>query len=114
MAMTFEQYRDLRKKGYSQTQLQNLNQENKPKSFFSKLGDALKSRASNAQGDAQKLVTGQISGTESKLRMAGQVAGAVSDVAGIALGSAAKTVYNALPQQGQANLKDIGNSEVGS
>lgn len=114
MAMTFEQYRDLRKKGYSQTQLQNLNQENKPKSFFSKLGDALKSRASNAQGDAQKLVTGQISGTESKLRMAGQVAGAVSDVAGIALGSAAKTVYNALPQQGQANLKDIGNGVMQS
>lgn len=106
--MTFEQYKELRKKGYSQTQLQGLQQENKPKSFFSKLGDALKSRASNFADTSLAVNSGQITSPEATIRGAGQIAGAVSDVAGIALGSAAKTAYKALPQQGQANLKDIG------
>lgn len=106
--MTFEQYRDLRKKGYSQSQLQGLNQENKPKSFFSKLGEALKTRASNFADTSRSVNAGQITSPEATLRGAGQIAGAVSDVAGIALGSAAKTAFRALPQQGQENIRSIG------
>lgn len=112
--MTFEQYRDLRKKGYSQTQLQGLQQENKPKSFFSKLGDALKSRASNFADTSRAVNSGQITSPEATLRGAGQIAGAVSDVAGIALGGAVKTAYKALPQQGQQNLKSIGTAAINS
>ncbi len=112
--MTFEQYKELRKKGYSQTQLQNLNQENKPKSFFSKLSDSIKSRASNVMGNAEKLATGQISRPEYTLRGVGQVAGAIGDVAGSAISGVAKAGFNALPQKGQENLSSIGTSAVQS
>lgn len=110
MAMTFEQYKELRKKGYSPEQLQGLQRENKPKGFFTKLGESLKSRASNVQRNAESLATGKISRPEYTLRGFGQAAGAIGDVAGAAISGIAKAGFNQLSPGNQSDLKRVGSA----
>lgn len=76
--------------------------------FFQKLSDSIKTRSSNVVQNTQRLKSGEITGPGYNLRNFGQVGGFVGDVAGAALGSAAKTGFNMLPKQGQQNLKSIG------
>ena len=112
--MTFEQYKELRKKGYSQDQLKRLNSESKPKGFFQKLGESLSKRKSNITGEVQNYASGKITKPEYYLRGTGQVAGAMGDVAGAALSGAAKYAFNALPGTTQNVLKGAGNIALNS
>lgn len=115
MAMTFEQYKELRKKGYSQEQLQKLNTENKPKGFFQKLGASLSKRKSNITNEAQNFASGSITKPEYYLRGTGQVAGAFGDVVGQAVGAAGRFAFkNFLTPETQGALKTAGTKALQS